>query len=112
MRFKAMVLGLLFASSAHADFFNGNELLRMIDSQEAVENGAAMGYIAGVFDSTRSMTHCAPATVNLRQVKDIVRKKLIVAPEMRDMSAAFYVMLPLSELWPCPKQNSKGKNGA
>ena len=64
----------------------------------------AIGYITGVFDTLRSVTHCAPAAVTAGQVAELVRGHLEAAPSVRHLTADQHVGYVLKSTWPCAEQ--------
>lgn len=102
---KLIVVGMLAATPAHAEFKDGNMLLHDIDDDGYVNPSVALGYIAGVFDTGQGVTHCAPANVTQGQVRDMVRSYLVNYPSVRANMADRIVIHVLRSAWPC----SKGK---
>ena len=71
MKAAALILALA-ASSAQAQFVDGNELYeRMITTGPKLLN--AQGYIMGVADAALGTEWCPPPTVTMRQVFDMIR---------------------------------------
>lgn len=100
---KKLTIAVLMTCSmtAHAEFFTGNMLLNMIDSAKDSDRTMGMGYIAGAFDASQKAVHCSPSSVSLRQVVDMVRKRLTDAPEDRHYSADMIVMSVMKAAFPC-----------
>ena len=96
----------LLCSSAHAQFFTGNDLLTRINADNAIDRTLAMGFIMGVYDSTVLLEHCPPSNVTAGQVRDMVAKDLYNGAAARHLPAAAFVAYTLSAAWPCAK---KGK---
>lgn len=90
---------------ANAEFLTGNELLSRMNGDNGLPM-MALGYVAGVFDTTVFVLHCAPATVTLGQVRDMVKNDLLAIPEKRHMNADHLVITTLKTNWPC---KNKGK---
>lgn len=101
---KLLGLVFLFSFSAHAEFFSGNELLNKMDSQVASERSLALGYIAGINDNQQGINICAPASVTLGQMNDIVHKILVDVPQSRHLSADLFVIGALKAVWPCAEK--------
>ena len=101
MKHIIIALAIVASTTASAQFYSGNELLQRMDSGDAGQNMLAMGYVAGVVDMTRGEYHCAPATVTLGQVRDMVRNYIYNNPANRHMNGSVLVALPLVEIWPC-----------
>lgn len=95
---------LLALSSARAGFYTGNELLQFMNSADTAENTLALGFIAGVNDANRGVTHCPVRGVTLGQLKDMTQAFLREKPQIRHLGAADAVSYVLAQAWPCPKK--------
>lgn len=96
----------LVASSAHAEFFDGNKLLSYMNNTESVAyRSMAMGYVTGVFDALHGIMHCPPPNVTTGQVNDMVRNHLEINPSTRHVAADGLVTKALSAAWPCAKKS-------
>ena len=105
MKAAALILALA-ASSAQAQFVDGNELYeRMITTGPKLLN--AQGYIMGVADAALGTEWCPPPTVTMRQVFDMTKRTLEAVPEKRHEKAAAFVLAAVNMQWPC-KVKSKG----
>jgi hypothetical protein len=104
MKHIITALALVASTTASAQFYSGNELLQRMDSQDANLQMLTMGYVAGVVDMTRGEYHCAPASVTLGQVRDMVRNYIYNNPANRHMNGSVLVTLPLMGVWPCQKK--------
>lgn len=105
MRKLALVLALC-SVSAHAEFKDGNMLLREMNDEGYVNPSVALGYVAGVFDVGQGINHCAPQNVTQGQVRDMVQQYLTTYPSMRNNMADRIVFHVLKSAWPCsPKRN-------
>ena len=98
---------LVSASLAHAEFLNGNDLLRNLNSYNAVEKTFATGFVAGVMDSTMGFLVCVPIDVKLKQITDISRIYIQNNPQTRHHTAAGLVVKAASSVWPCKNQPTK-----
>lgn len=102
---KSMLISLaLVASTAHAGFWNGNELLSRLNNEHSNPSQylQAQGYILGVVDAGDGEDFCIPANVNGGQIFDIVRNFLRDKPEMRhQFKASLFVWFPLKQAFPC-----------
>ena len=105
---KLLLAGALLCSSAHAQFFTGNDLLTRLNSDSAIDRTLGTGFIMGVYDATHSAIHCPPENVTVGQVKDMVLKNLQKGAEARHFAAEAFVTYTLNSAWPCPKK-SKGR---
>jgi len=93
------------ATLAHAEFVSGNDLLAKLDSSDQMQRGFAFGYIAGAFDAGIRAVHCAPDSVVIKQVVDMVKKLLTDTPELRHQSGDRYVFAATKAAWPCAKKS-------
>jgi len=100
---KKLLIALAFTSTfAHAEFLDGNDLLsKMTDSASQNNRAIAFGYIAGVFDAGLGVAHCAPLTVTLKQVSDVVRIALEASPTDRHRAGDLLVVRAIKTAWPC-----------
>ena len=105
---KQLILAVaLCATAAHATYYDGNELLNRLNSEDSGNRMLALGFIAGVSDSTRGRFHCIPNNVQLGQIRDMVRNYLTNTPAERHFSAHSIVREILREVFPC---NTGGKS--
>lgn len=104
-----ITLCLAAATSAHAEFKDGNKLLYQITG-EHTDKMIALGYITGVSDTQHGVLHCAPPNVTAGQILDMVKIHLQNSPSTRHMSADLHVTYVLKEAWPCPEKKSNGRN--
>lgn len=102
---KLALVALLVASSAHAEFMTGNQLLNDMNGDHS-DRMLALGYVMGVHDSTRNVTHCSPPNVIAGQVRDMVKKHLESNPSNRHFSADSIINFLLLQTWPCPKKSN------
>lgn len=100
---KKLLIALAFVSTcAHAEFFNGNDLLAKLNDTNSVVNRAiANGYVAGVFDAGFGVMHCASLSISVKQAADVVRLALESSPADRDKAADALVLRALGLAWPC-----------
>lgn len=106
MRAAALILALA-ASSAHAQFMDGNDLYERMNST-GFKLVSAQAYVMGVADAELGTLWCPPPSVALRQVFDITKQFLEVVPEKRHESASAYVIAAVRTTWPCkPKHDTK-----
>ncbi|MCA3109872.1 MAG: hypothetical protein ING91_19285 [Rhodocyclaceae bacterium] len=100
---KIAPLMLIFALSApaQAEFMTGNQLYGDMLSRDPVRIATAQGYLMGVFDAYQHTAHCAPGTVNLRQVWDVSLRMLETAATLRHEAADQLVVAVLKVAWPC-----------
>ena len=99
---KFLLIALLVSASAHAEFYTGNDLLRMMRGN-TVEQANAFGYVVGVSDALHKITLCVPSGVTVGQANDIVKAYLEVSPQVRHFSADSLVSAALMAVWPCKK---------
>ena len=104
-RFLAIAL---VATSAHAEFFSGNDLLQRMDSDSPVQRSLSLGYVMGVADAHFGVTQCAPDSVTSGQMRDMVRNYLTNVPGERHFAADSLVVRVLKAAWPCPERQRRG----
>jgi hypothetical protein len=104
---KMVLIGLLVAGSAHAQFRTGNQLLSDMQETTGYTKGMSMGYIMGVTDAGNGVNHCPPANATAGQINDMVRNTLIDIPEVRHVHAASIIEYVLNKTWPCAKKGQK-----
>jgi hypothetical protein len=96
-------LALVASTAASAQFYTGNQLLERMDSEDPQHKMLALGYVAGTVDMTRGTYHCAPWSVSLGQVRDLMQNSIRNDPVNRHLSAAILVAKALVTVWPCEK---------
>lgn len=102
MKTAAIVLALLVATPAQAEFYDGNRLLLKMNG-DGPDQMAALGYIAGVWDSMMGVMICPPPNVMLNQVRDMTKALLVGHPEYRHQGADRFVIAAGAQTFPCPK---------
>lgn len=110
MKAAALVLALASAS-AQAEFLSGNDLLERLDHRDTSMQLMGLGYVMGVHDAMRGVTHCSPASVTAGQVRDMVRQALVAIPDLRHQAADAYVSSVLKQAWPCQRQQPRSGGG-
>jgi len=121
-RILIATLGLLaVATSASADFFDGNKLVLHMREYEKAErgdrgtqwerSGQYMGYVVGVHDAAEGVLVCSPANATVGQVAAIVAKYLNAHPEEWSRPAHFLVTVALMSAFPCPPSDPRGPKG-
>ena len=103
IRLLAFLLLLFYTSLAHADYFYGNDLIQLINSNQHMEIAMYRGYIAGVQDSYNGIYFCVPKTVRLSQSSEIVTQYLKADPKKWHEAAKVLVIEALSNVFPCKK---------
>ena len=98
---------MLACGTVAAEFKDGNKLLSQIRG-DTIDYVNAVGYITGVFDTLRSVTHCAPGSVSAGQVTDMVRAHLEANPSVRHITADQHIAYVLKATWPCPERRNRG----
>lgn len=101
-----LLIAALLSSSAHAQFFTGNDLLIRLNADNSIDRTLGTGFIMGVYDATLLLEHCPPDNVTAGQIRDMVAKNLYNGAAARHLPAAAFVAYTLSTTWPCAK---KGK---
>lgn len=109
---KKCLLGtllLLACAGAHADIFDGNELMARCSSQRIDEVNTCVGYLAGIADSdraapawrsTRSL-FCIPQGVTTGQLRKVLLEYVGQHPEQAEFNAAILVGNAFIEAFPC-----------
>ena len=105
---KAIIIAALLCGTAHAEYFTGNDIQKWGEdsSTSNLYFGMMYGYIAGAYDSTAGVIHCAPQSVKLQQIVDMVRNYVTANPAMRHFSGDAIVGFVLGKQWPCPKKGT------
>lgn len=107
MLIKVLILVILFwpAPKANAEFFTGNGLLSLLQSNNTADKIQAIGYIQGVFDAHSNATICAPANVTAGQINDMIKNYLENNPAIRNRTADVIIRDALKGIWPCANRN-------
>ena len=95
----------LCATSAQAEFVDGNKLLADMNGS-VTRQMAALGYVMGVSDALTNVTVCMPVTVTAGQVHDMVRHHLEANPQTRHFTGDSLVSHVLTRVWPCQRRGS------
>lgn len=104
---KIVLIAAFVYANAHAEFVTGNELLNRMNGDHG-QQMMAIGYVTGVHDSLRNVTHCSPLNITVGQVHEMVKNHLERNPEIRHKSADAHVSYVLNKTWPCAKKNNGG----
>lgn len=106
---RAALLSILIATSAQAEFWDGNRLHAHMNGSNT-DKIMALGYVIGVADAIRGVTFC-PTSPNITggQVNDVVKAYLDNAPANRHYTGDVAVGVALSITWPC-RGNNRGGN--
>lgn len=106
MKLKITLMAILLgATSAQAEFKDGNKLLSQMQGT-TMEQMIAMGYVTGVADALHGVVACPPANVTAGQLNDMVLKYLENFPQTRSFSGDVIVQRVLVTVWPCKKGSS------
>lgn len=100
----AVSLLLALSTGARAEFKDGNELMRDIESSNIVDEMVALGYVMGVADTGMGILHCVPGRAQAKQLVDMVHHYLRSNPAERHRAADVIVVRALSKVWPCAKR--------
>lgn len=106
---KALLAAAMVALSApaHAEFLTGARLLEAITSTDQSVVSTAVGYIAGVFDGTKGVLHCAPDP-ELRQLVAAVVAVLKASDGPALERSADQMFVPfLMKQFPCPRDGKQ-----
>jgi hypothetical protein len=103
---QLVVLFLLFAlyGLAWADYFNGHDLVKHMNSADRHDVAMFRGYIAGVQDVYNGEVFCVPGNVRLSQAASVVVKYLTAHTSLRRLLAKQLVMNALVDAFPCKKK--------
>ena len=97
---------LAFSVNAQAEFKDGNDLLKDLESNNIVDEMVALGYIIGVSDVGVGIIHCVPHGVRAKQLVDMTRNYLKLYPSDRHLSADTLINRMLKAQWPCKRSNT------
>jgi len=93
----------LIVPSAHAAFYSGNDLVKLMRMYEktspSAEAGMFLGFVGGVYDATRHM-YGDKDNVILGQIRAVVTNYLKAHPERWNEPAADLVIDALKEAFP------------
>jgi hypothetical protein len=104
---KLLIVLALLSSSAHAEFFTGNNLHEKLNSTDTLDRIHGMGFVQGVFDVYVNVTFCPPSNVTAGQVRDMVKNYLTNSPAIRNYAAESIINLALKQAWPCEQKKDK-----
>lgn len=106
---KKLIAALAFVPFvAHAEFLDGNELLKWLRASENnIESVAALGYIMGVADAHHGSGYCPPPNVKASQLNDMVKIFLEQNPTTRNTTADQIVYHVIKMAYPC-QQKQRG----
>ena len=108
---RLILITALAASSAHAEFYTGNQLLNLMNGSN-MEQMHALGYVVGIADVWTGVRVCAPSGsggINAGQVHDVVKQYLTNNPQVRHQTADVLTMNALSNVWPCANRSNGGR---
>lgn len=95
------LLTALLATSAEADYFDGNSLNQLFKSEQGVDQAMARGYVAGVQDTHNGRLFCVNPNVKLNQSAAVVEKYLRDHPEDWHWAAHSLVSRAIAQAFPC-----------
>lgn len=92
----------LSATSARAEWMNGNELHDMCSSTGAMDRALCLSYVIGVLDGTRYLDQPLKTPIGATggQVRDVVARYLANHPDSRTLPARKLVKTAIIEAWP------------
>ena len=94
---------ILASGSALADYFDGNGLKQLMDSDQSQNVGMFRGYVAGVQDFNNGTLFCVHENVKLSQSSAIVQKYFADNPQAWHLSARELIVRALQKSFPCKK---------
>ncbi|MFH1236472.1 MAG: Rap1a/Tai family immunity protein [Parcubacteria group bacterium] len=101
--FLFLVVFVLISGRAFADYFDGNDLKKLMDSDRPQDIGMFRGYVAGVQDINNAEMFCVHENVKLSQSAAIVQKHFADNPQLWHLSAKELVVRALQKSFPCKK---------
>ena len=106
--FCTIAASTLFAVTAHAEFFDGNKLLTMMNSNDSGDRAMALGYVVGVADAVRGKEFCPTSSeITAGQIRDVVRLYLERYPQVRHFTGDTITMVALGDVWLCAGKKTK-----
>jgi len=98
----------LVSGSASAYMITGNKLHEEMQKPNSDLTAWAFtrGFVAGTFDVYSDVKICAPISVNLGQMSDMVKNYLENTPGIRHLAAEAIISHVLSTAWPCAKKGT------
>ena len=99
----AVLLPPFFGQLAYADYFDGNDLIKLMDSREVEAVSVYRGYVAGVQDSFNGVYFCMPPNVRLSQTCEIVTQYVKMYPTKWHEAAKNLIIEALKNAFPCKK---------
>ena len=99
----AVLLPPFFGQLAYADYFYGNDLIKLMDSREIEAVSVYRGYVAGVQDSFNGVYFCMPPNVRLSQACEIVTQYVKMYPTKWHETAKNLIIEALKNAFPCKK---------
>lgn len=91
---------------AHAEFMDGNELLKRMNSDNLVDKSIALGYVMGVADLNNGVYFCPPSELRAGQIFEMTKMFLEQTPASRKFTADQIISHILRSVFPC-QQKSK-----
>ena len=105
---KKHILATLLAAStaAQASWYDGNDLHKFFNANDAVSRGFILGFVTGIASAWDNDLFCLPANVTPGQLSDVVRSRLNRIPEQRHKGAEIIVAAALVVAYPCSDKPS------
>lgn len=100
---KLLIALLMIPSLSRAEFFTGNDLLRLLNGNIS-DQIQALGYVQGVFDVYLHVTICPPGgggSITAGQIQDMIKNYLTNVPAVRHKTAESIINDALKQAWPC-----------
>jgi hypothetical protein len=110
-RCAVAVLAACSAFAVRAEFYTGNDLLRLMNSESSGERGIALGYVMGITDFGMNVIHCPPSDVTAGQVRDMMRNYLTANPQERHNTGDTLILRVLKQAWPCAQRGNNNNRG-
>lgn len=103
MKYLLAIL-MVCTTSAHAAFYDGNQLFAMMTTESDSKKLSAISYIMGSIDAYSGAVTCPPPNVTGGQVFDIVKAFLTQYPAERHKQADVLMFNLFKTVWPCAKK--------
>ncbi len=97
----AVLIAATMSTSANAEFFSGHDLLTRLRGNDLNRQILAQGYILGVHDAQRSITHCSPANLSGERLVVMARVHLESQIDLHNSTADVILGQMMRDAWPC-----------
>lgn len=101
--FITALITFILVSSAHGDYFEGNDLMKLKQSREIHDETMYRGYVAGVQDAFNGYYFSIPPDVRMSQAAEIVYQYIKGKPKRWHEPAKVLIIDALKESFPIRK---------